>query len=237
MTPPLTGRLLKAASLVGKGTQKFDKIIVSDVGCDHAYLSIYLVKNGIADFAVASDVREGPLASAKANTEKFECSEKVVTLLTNGLDGVEAYAPTDIVICGMGGETVCSILNSAAFIRKHGTRLILQPMTASAEVVLWLSDNGFRIVTERYSLDGKKPYRIISAEFDGEKHALSILDALTGILAFEEDREAYNAFCRKQGRKIEKKLFGIASSCERKELDELREAVLSRGLNSTKEKI
>ena len=63
MNLPLRERLLKAASLVGDesdftafGVSESceNKVVVADVGCDHAYLSIYLIKEGICDLAIAS---------------------------------------------------------------------------------------------------------------------------------------------------------------------------------------
>ena len=100
----MTPRLLCAASMVRKGA------VVADVGTDHAYLPVYLVLAGIAERAVASDINAGPLSRAEANIRKFSLSSQINTRLTPGLTGIEEFAPTDILISGMGGELIDSIL-------------------------------------------------------------------------------------------------------------------------------
>ena len=66
----LSPRLRTAADMA----QEAHNII--DVGCDHGYLSIYLLTNGIASSVIAADINEGPLQSAVLNTEKFDVKEK-----------------------------------------------------------------------------------------------------------------------------------------------------------------
>ena len=240
MSITLKERLEKAASLVG--FDSFDhtasamiprrcgkRIYVSDVGCDHAYLSLSLVLSGVADGAIASDVREGPLEAAKANICRHGCEGKIDTLLTDGLVGVEGYDPTDIVICGMGGETIMTILNEAPFVKTLGRRVILQPMTGVAELAIYLQMNGFRVYAERYALDDKKPYRIFGAVYDGISRDVSLTDALIGHPTFDEDLEAYLAFGRKTAAGIAKKANGIrASGKDASELDALYEDIFKR---------
>lgn len=215
MTIPLKERLKKAASLVGtipsscttvKQLERCaGRIVVSDVGCDHAYLSCYLVLSGACQAVVASDIRRGPLEAARQNVIRFGCEDRIQTVLTDGLVGIEAYHPTDIVICGMGGETIMAILTDASFIRQKGMRLILQPMTAIAELALFLAANGFRIYYERYALEGKKAYRILAAIYDGIPHELTLTEALVGSLCDSEDAKAYSAYCEKTAGIIRKK--------------------------------
>lgn len=210
MSVSLTSRLEKAASLVGVAYSNEDtrEIVVADVGCDHAYLSLHLVLSGKCTRAIASDLREGPLKSAKENILKYNCESSIIPVLTSGLDNIEEYRPTDILICGMGGDTIIQILSKAAFIKQKGMRLILQPQTAFAELALYLSDNGFKIHRERFAHDHNKAYRIIAAEYTGEVYELSIFDALLGRPSFSEDTDSYRFFCQKMLSKIEKKIGG-----------------------------
>ena len=246
MNLPLKERLEKAASLVGIDSfvctasgpiprRCEGRVFVSDVGCDHAYLSLFLVMSGLADGAVASDVRQGPLDAAKANISRFGCEGKIETLLTDGLCGIAPYEPTDILICGMGGETIMTILNEAPFVKEKRRRLILQPMTGVAEVALFLSLSGFHIFAERYAIDDKKPYRILGAVYDGIQRELPLVEALTGELYFPEDRDAYLAFCHKMASTILKKADGIrARGGDAYELDALRLAVLEKASSQTR---
>lgn len=210
MIIPLTTRLEKAASLVGRSisSQDTQNTVVADVGCDHAYLSLHLITSGKCQKAIASDLREGPLRSAAENIKRYGCEDRITTVLTNGLDGIGEYHPSDILICGMGGDTIIQILQKADFIKQKGMRLILQPQTAFAELALYLADEGFRIHTERYARDKSKAYRIIAAEYTGDEYDLSVYDALIGHPAFEEDRESFCFYCQKMLSKIDKKIVG-----------------------------
>jgi len=107
--------------------------------------------------------------------------------------------------------------------------VILQPQTGVAELAIYLQMNGFRVYAERYALDDKKPYRIFGAVYDGISRDVSLTDALLGTPTFEEDVDAYLAFCRKTAAGIAKKANGIrASGKDSSELDALYEDILKR---------
>jgi len=95
--PDISPRLLEVSRFVRDGSS------VADVGTDHAYLPIYLLKKGVAKYAVATDVREGPLVHTRDNVDFYKVSEKVAVYRTDGLVGIEEYAADDLMICGMGG--------------------------------------------------------------------------------------------------------------------------------------
>ena len=63
----LSNRLLMNASMVTKGSR------VADIGCDHAYVSIWLLQNNIATKVIAMDVNEGPVKRAKENIIICSC--------------------------------------------------------------------------------------------------------------------------------------------------------------------
>lgn len=86
-------------------------------------------------------------------------------MLSDGLAGVEAYQPDDIVIFGMGGELIARILADAPWVKDRRIRLILQPMTKQEEVRAYLLGIGFFIVDEVLSEDGDKIYQTVCAEY------------------------------------------------------------------------
>lgn len=217
----LTERLRLTAWLVSQarpsgtvrlGTEPSSPVILADIGCDHAYLSIDLLLTHTVDFAVCTDLREGPLASAAQNLEKYGLTDRSVTLLTNGLAGVEKYRPTHIAICGMGGENILHILQEASFICSCGQRLVLQPQSFADELYTWLTENGFSVICERFALEGFKPYRILSAIYDGITRTSDPVQACLGHLYFEEDASAYRFYLEKQERRYRKKLLGLQES-------------------------
>ncbi len=216
----MTPRLLTAASFVRKGA------VVADVGTDHAYLPIYLVTAGVAERAVASDINAGPLSRAEANVQRFGLSEKIALRLTPGLVGIDVFAPTDILICGMGGELIASILEAAEFVRSPDVRLILQPMTSVRELRLWLAANGFAVTEERFAAEKEKLYVVLCATYNGAPYALSGVDSYVGVGVSDP---LFGEWIRRQIAAIGKQVNGLAKAGrEDAQLNELLDGLKDR---------
>ena len=138
----LSKRLSAAAAMTRDGAS------FADIGTDHAYLPIFLLQNGKIKRAYASDINKGPIENANENLKKYGLDGVTVTAVASGLDGIEKIAPTDIAICGMGGELIVKILENAPYVRQNHVRLILQPMT-HVELVREYLQNGFYTVAEK----------------------------------------------------------------------------------------
>lgn len=104
----LDPRLERVADFVRPGA------LFADVGCDHGHLSVELMRRG-AQRGFACDIKEGPLQAAKRNLEKAGFAERVQTVRTDGLAGMEQSGVTDVVIAGIGGEVISGILERAPF--------------------------------------------------------------------------------------------------------------------------
>lgn len=163
----LDARLSAAASFARCGK------VAADVGTDHAMLPIVLVSDGIAPRAVASDINEGPLARANLNISDAGLADKIETVLTDGLDGLEDSGAEDIFILGMGGELISRIVLSSTLPKRPGVKLIMQPMTHAHDLRRDLGAAGFTVTDEVLSEDncnGKgngRIYQTITAEYTG----------------------------------------------------------------------
>ena len=153
MKLPLSTRLLACAGFVAPGDR------VADIGCDHGYLSIHLLTQGIARSCIASDVAKGPLQSAKDNARKFGVSENITFHLSDGVQSIPRDFDT-LVCAGMGGDTMIHILESAPWLRDEKYRLILQCQSKRPELRKWLYENGFAIRRETLAKDGKFCYPV-----------------------------------------------------------------------------
>lgn len=153
----LTPRLALAAQLAAGGT------VIADVGCDHAYLSIYLALQDPACRLLASDLREGPLQRAKENITAAGLTDRISLSLADGLRAVPENGADTVVICGMGGEVMCEILTAAPWLKPHGARLVLQPMTRAEVLRPWLQRNGWRIEKECFAREGHRLYTVLLA--------------------------------------------------------------------------
>lgn len=162
MKIPLSNRLLACCDFVRPGDR------VADVGCDHGYLSIHLLQNGIARSVIASDVNEKPLQSARDNAAKFGFSDKITFCLSDGVQNIPR--DFDCMVCaGMGADTMMSIIGHAYdddWLANPRYRLILQCQSKRPELRQWLYDKGFRISRETLAKDGKFVYSIMEVFFD-----------------------------------------------------------------------
>lgn len=152
----LTPRLLAAAELCK------DAARVIDVGCDHAHLCVELVRRG-AEYTYASDIREGPLQRAKETIAQCGMQTQVEAVLCDGLRAFSPDMADTIVICGMGGDTICHILEEApwALVGKH--RLVLQPMTRAGTLRRFLARRGCVIEQEKLAREWDRLYCILAA--------------------------------------------------------------------------
>ena len=166
MKIPLSNRLLACAKFVKPGER------IADIGCDHGYLTLYLLHNNIASSAIAADINEMPLKSARSNAEKYGYSDKISFHLSNGAQNI----PTDfdVMICaGMGADTIISILTDAHWLKDPKYRLILQCQSKTPQLRKYLSDNGWFIDEEHVLQDGRFLYTIMNISFEPNKPRLT----------------------------------------------------------------
>ena len=206
-------RLLAAAAFVRQGA------VLADIGTDHAYLPIYLVASGRVSRAVAADIGKGPIALARANIAASGLSDRIETVMTDGLFRLSDKGITDITVCGMGGELISRILQDASFVKDKGIRLILQPMSRAATLRRYLAKNGFAIIAERPCRAAGRVYSCLCAEYDGVVRTLSPAEAEVGVPTLTNEAEE-NAFAELLERKIK---------AVREKIDGLRAAALPAG--------
>ncbi len=170
----LDKRLLCCAEFVRRGS------VAADIGSDHAYLPIHLVKEGVCPSAIASDINEGPVNRAKINIAVSGLSKKITVLKADGLDEAVSLSPDDIIIAGMGGELIRDIINASEYVKSPNIRLILQPMTMPEVLREYLAKSGFDIIEEKVCVAADKCYQIICAHYDGKNREFDYITLLLG---------------------------------------------------------
>ena len=166
MQIPLSSRLRSCCNFIASGDR------VADVGCDHGYLGIWLLKQGIARSVIAADVRQGPLESAKRNARKFGTAEKMSFHLSDGVQDLPR--DFDVLVCaGMGGDTMVSILDAAPWLQKESYRLVLQCQSKTPLLRSYLSDKGWYIRRETVLRDGKFRYTVMEVLWDPSQPRLT----------------------------------------------------------------
>lgn len=137
---------------------------VADVGCDHGYVSIYLLQRGIAKHAIAMDVRKGPLARAEQNRNLAGLQTCMECRLSDGLKDLKPNEAEVIVIAGMGGPLMTEILSRGRETKVLAKQLVLQPQSDIPAVRRYLHDIGYYIVREAFLQEEGKYYTVLQTE-------------------------------------------------------------------------
>ena len=180
----LDSRLAAAARFVRGGT------VAADVGTDHGYLICHLIENGICQRGFATDINPKPLESARALIEELGYGDVIETVLTDGLEGLPEKSADEILICGMGGETICGILERCPWIKSENVHLVLQPMTRADMLRRWLCENGWRIDEEKAVEVEGHLYTVMSVYYFGGGETPDDIYCILGELAENPDEAA-----------------------------------------------
>lgn len=213
----LGGRLQLCASMVRNQTA------LADIGTDHAYLPIWLAKQGLVSRAIASDVRPGPLKTAEQNILRYRVQDIVSTRLSDGLQAILPDEAEDIVLAGMGGELMKQILSAAPWVKEEHKRLILQPMTSIPQLRGFLAERGFAILREQAVMEEDHAYTVMLAGYRPREVSTDELYPYIGKLdAKTADNREY---MRRLAANLEKKARGFRISGKNEDADVLNEII------------
>lgn len=186
---------------------------VADIGTDHGKLVTELVNCGRVLYAVASDVGEGPVSACKKNVRLAGLEDKIHIRLGNGLDTIERDEVETVVIAGMGGELISSILDRGAAKISDKTQLVLQPMTGADVLRTYLSQNGYIIADERAVSEENKIYTVISA-YRGKSEPVNGVNAIISDALLKHKDENTLKYIKREMNKLNKKLNGLKNASE-----------------------
>ncbi len=209
----LSKRLEIVAGFVSPG------VTLLDVGSDHAYLPIALMKSGRIAAAIAGEVVEGPYQSACQNVQKEGLSQQIQVRLASGL---KALSPEDgvdeIVIAGMGGRLIASILDTDPDRLEGVQTLILQPNNREYELRAWLEEHGYQVTAEAILEEAGKIYEIVVAQ-PGQMR-LTLPERTFGPFLLQEKSVVFRKKWAKEADKLEALLAKIPHEhvVEREEL-------------------
>lgn len=155
MGPALQPRLRTIADLVPEGAR------LVDVGTDHGFIPVSLLLEGRIPSAIASDIGAAPLDHARRTAEKYDVTEDIDFRLCDGLNGISPDEVDTVVIAGMGGDNIASILTAAPW-TKEKTLLLLQPMSKAEVLRRFLPENGYKVLAEQLVADKGVIYPILT---------------------------------------------------------------------------
>ena len=218
----ISDRLEKIAGLITKNKT------VADIGTDHGYLPIYLVKEKKAGKVIACDLREKPLERAKQNALEFGVDSLIDFRISDGLEALDSREADTLIICGMGGHAVRKILTKGLECGKIscGTDCVLSPHTDRESLSRFLYENGFRIDDEILLHEKAAYYILWKCTFDGIKRAASTEAHAYGALLIQNRDEALKSYLQREEElllRIIKKLKALPEGKKNKRLSEVME--------------
>lgn len=198
---PISQRLQMIASYLPAQTR------MADIGTDHAYLPCYAIQNGLASYAIASDVVVGPYESARQTVADYNLAAHVDVRLGSGIQTLTATDHIEtITISGMGGKLITDILNDTQHLFAVET-LILQPNMGAHFVRTWLQEHQFAITAETIVYENEKFYEIIVAKKQAHMPCLTSTEIQFGPYLVREKSPEFLAFWHQE---IAKRQYQIA---------------------------
>ena len=154
----LSDRLRAAVHMVTAGNR------VCDVGCDHGFVPIYLIEQGISPRVLAMDVGSGPLSAAREHISERGLESKIETRLSDGLHNYSIGEADTLICAGMGGRLMMRILTEDSDKTESFQELILQPQSELEQFRAWLRSRGYRITHENMIEEDGKFYPMMRVE-------------------------------------------------------------------------
>lgn len=143
---------------------------VVDVGCDHGFVSIYLVQKGISPRVLAMDVRKGPLSRAQEHIAEYRLEDYIDTRLSDGLLEFQSGEAQSLVCAGMGGRLMTRILTESREMAKELEELILQPQSELPEFRAFLKADGYQLLDENILCEEGKYYFLMKVRYVGAEN-------------------------------------------------------------------
>ena len=134
----------------------------ADIGTDHGYVPIELVRRKLVKRALAMDVQKGPLSRAEKNVKAAGLEEKIETRLSDGLNKLRPGEAETVIIAGMGGELLIHILEQGERMWESVNQWVCSPHSEIPKVRRWLWEHKFPIVRESMVYEEEKYYTILS---------------------------------------------------------------------------
>ncbi len=190
---------------------------VADIGCDHAYLSIYAVREKKAGSAIAMDVKEGPLRIAAENVVAYGMEDKIETRLSDGGKALLAGECDSAVMAGMGGMLIERILLESLPVFYEMKQIVLQPQSDVEHLREFLYFTGFDIQDEDMVFEDGKYYPMMRMARRVKKKAPARPDKaelLYGKKIYTGKDPVYDDFLQAEKKKYEKAVREIQKGCD-----------------------
>lgn len=170
---------------------------IADVGCDHGKLAYYLLDNGIADYAVVSDISKPSLDKAIDILSKTKYNFDYICC--DGLTGYNGYEIDQCIIAGMGGDEIMKIVSDSPI---EIDSFILSPQRNNVAVKKFMLNNGYSIDFDIIIKEKNKFYNIFRCNKSGIVAMPTEKELIIGKDNFNNDISAAEEFVEHEINKI-----------------------------------
>ena len=186
--------------------------VLADIGCDHGYLSVWLVREKTVGRAIAMDLREGPLRKAQESIRFFHQTEVIETRLSDGMDELHPGEADRIVIAGMGGILMRDILRRGRECVRKAGQLVLQPQSDPELVRAEVFAQGFTITDEQACFEDGKYYIAFAAEPGTEENPYTDAELRYGRILPRRGDPVFREYITEELGKAERMLEGLLAA-------------------------
>lgn len=204
-------------------------VCVADIGTDHAYLAIELVRQGKYQRAIAMDVKQGPLERAMEHVTREGMLEKVELRRSDGMAMLSPGECDTVVIAGMGGALTMKILEEGTHIREGVSEWILQPQSELHKVRAYLQKHGYLVTDEDMVFEDGKFYPMMKV-IKGQDTPYDEMELLYGRILLKKRHSVLVAYLIKEIKVKERLIDKLTNEgCDNSRISEVsRELMLAR---------
>lgn len=188
----LSIRLTKIAKMVNPCSS------IADIGTDHAFIPIYLVKNGICSSAIASDINQGPINKAKNNILFENLQNKISCIKSEGLKHLSPFEIDGVIIAGMGGNLTRDIIEDGFEVYKSLKFAILNPAQNVEILRKYIYESGFDIIDEDLCIDENIFYEIIKVRYANHPRKIDSIYYEISKALLDKNHPLIGAFIRRK---------------------------------------
>ncbi|QTM99851.1 tRNA (adenine(22)-N(1))-methyltransferase TrmK [Sediminibacillus dalangtanensis] len=176
--------------------------LFADIGSDHAYLPVYVCHMDEQAKAIAGEINEGPYQSAKSTVAEEGLTDRIEVRKGDGLAVISANEVNQVVIAGMGGSLISTILEKGKEKLAGVGQIIAQPNVEARAVRVWLQENGYRLNGEAIIEEAGHIYEVISAISSNIAYSMTETELLLGPYLMKEKSDPFQ---RKWKMELEKR--------------------------------
>lgn len=194
----LSERLTLVSSFIASGAY------FADIGSDHAYLPIYVCQKDLTAKGIAGELNQGPYEAALTHVAGNQLTDRISVRKGNGLSVIEEEPVDTVVICGMGGGLIKTILDEGEKHLKNVTRLVLQPNIDSHYLRAWLVSHHYELVSEEILKEDGHIYEILVADKVAEDISLTDKAQLFGPFLLKQSSDIFKEKWQREKLNIER---------------------------------